>query len=165
MYSSKLLNLGQVIVGSLLGFLMYFYSTRVPQFMIFIDAVLEIMYGGIALSLDPNLKFVEQDSSMTYQLLSILFMIDLVSQDNLIATFVRGVGIEVFTCIMILRHFYKTQGLIYLKLSPVKFKDMVKVEHEEESEVCLCVVDLLLFNYHFFCNSFHFLKILKLKEL
>lgn len=54
-------SVGQVIAGSMLGILLHFYSTRVPQVLVFIEALIEIIFGITALSIN-SLKFQPNDS-------------------------------------------------------------------------------------------------------
>jgi len=108
-------SVGQVIAGSMLGILLHFYSTRVPQVLVFIEALIEIIFGITALSIN-SLKFQPNDSY------------------NLNASITWGIGIEVFTCMMLFRHFHKTHGLSYLKLSFTKLKALENLEQQEEKD-------------------------------
>jgi len=81
-----------------MGIFLHFYSTRLPQYFIFIDAVVETVMGFVSLKLDSNLQYTSNDPY------------------NLTAWLVWGIGFELFTCIMIWRHF-QTSKWIHLKLS------------------------------------------------
>jgi len=57
-------SVAQVTVGSLLGIALHVYSTRMPQFMVFIDAVVQTVMGAVLLQVDPNLIYNKGDMSM-----------------------------------------------------------------------------------------------------
>jgi len=91
-------SMGQVIVGVLMGIILYFYSTRVPQCMIFVDAALESIAAIIAVRLDDT-HYNPNDP------------------DNLNAWLFWGLGVEFFTCAMVFRHYKSYDTLPHLKMS------------------------------------------------
>lgn len=56
-------SVAQVTVGSLLGIALHVYSTRAPQFMVFVDAIVQIAVSGVLLQVDPNLVYNYPDTS------------------------------------------------------------------------------------------------------
>jgi len=108
-------SLGQVIVGASLGVLFHFYSTRVPQYMIFIDAVVESVAAVVLL---------QSDSSLVYNL----------SDDgNLNAKFVWGLAFEVFAFLMLWRRYQDNVPCLRLSLSSIN-SEMGSYDRIELSE-------------------------------
>lgn len=67
-------SIAQVTVGSLMGIFLHLYSTRMPQFMIFFDAIVQVIcivtcyllkmvLGAVLLQVDPNLVYNFDDMS------------------------------------------------------------------------------------------------------
>lgn len=92
-------SLGQVITGASLGVLLHFYSTRAPQFMVYLDALVTVLLGFIALFADGHLHFTENDGN------------------NIFAWFVNGCAYVLFVVVMHLWHFWKHEGLGNLRRS------------------------------------------------
>jgi len=91
-------SLGQVIVGVLMGIILYFYSTRSPQFMIFFDAVVESVAAIILIRLDGG-RYDRGDPN------------------NLNSWLMWGLAFETFTCAMMVRHYKSYDTMSHLKHS------------------------------------------------
>jgi len=61
-------TVAQVTVGSCMGIALHYYSTRAPQFMIFVDGIIQIIGGAILLQTDSSLVY-ELDSMSRYFIL------------------------------------------------------------------------------------------------
>eukprot|EP01132_Coremiostelium_polycephalum_P000838 gene838-1045_t len=78
-------TVGQVVTGTSIGFALHFYSTRVPQWVMFIDIVCQWILSAIALQLDKNLVYAPNDSN------------------NLWVWFIWGVSYQVLVIFLLLR--------------------------------------------------------------
>jgi membrane-associated phospholipid phosphatase len=92
-------SIAQVTVGSLLGILLHVYSTRMPQFMIFVDALIQFVLGCVLLLVDPNLVYGLNDTN------------------NLFAWFVWGLSFQVFVLLMLARFYFTRQNFTKLRYS------------------------------------------------
>ncbi|KAN0023016.1 hypothetical protein ACTFIU_009099 [Dictyostelium citrinum] len=54
-------TIGQVVTGTSIGFILHFYSTRVPQWFIAVDILMQWILSAIALQLDPALIYSPND--------------------------------------------------------------------------------------------------------
>lgn len=57
---------GQAIVGALLGVILHYYSTRLPQFVIFIDAIVESVAAFVLLMIDRTPSSRDDPSKQVY---------------------------------------------------------------------------------------------------
>jgi len=73
-------TVAQVTVGSLLGVLLHIWNTRMPQWTIYFDAVVQFVAGVILLNVDPALVFGLND------------------MNNLFSWFIWGVGFQFYVC-------------------------------------------------------------------
>jgi membrane-associated phospholipid phosphatase len=85
-------SIAQVTVGSLLGVVLHVWNTRMPQWTIFFDAIVQFTLGLILLNIDPALVFTYNDTN------------------NLFAWFIWGVGFQVFVCWCIAPIFFFKRG-------------------------------------------------------
>jgi len=81
-------SIGQVTSGIVIGFTSHFYSTRAPQFMIFVDSAVMAVVGLITVNVDPDLQYSDWD--------------DL----NIRSWFTQGLGLLLFNNLLLARHFY-----------------------------------------------------------
>uniref|UniRef100_A0A7S1PG15 Phosphatidic acid phosphatase type 2/haloperoxidase domain-containing protein n=1 Tax=Percolomonas cosmopolitus TaxID=63605 RepID=A0A7S1PG15_9EUKA len=82
-------SVAQVTVGVMMGFLLHIYQTRfAPQFMIFVDSILQLVLGLIALNVDVALKYNLNDTN------------------NLLSWFIWGLSFQLFVCLMTARHYF-----------------------------------------------------------
>ena len=105
-------SIGQVTVGAVLGIALHFYSTNVPQFMMFVDTAIMTVGGLIALLLDPMNRFAMDDTSMCVFCPAAVDGID-----NLFAWFFWGLSIQVFALLMIAKHYSAPHQRFLLKHS------------------------------------------------
>ncbi|EGC39978.1 hypothetical protein DICPUDRAFT_96398 [Dictyostelium purpureum] len=54
-------TIGQVVTGTSIGFILHFYSTRVPQWFLAVDILMQWILSAIALQLDPHLVYSPND--------------------------------------------------------------------------------------------------------
>ncbi|GAM19840.1 hypothetical protein SAMD00019534_030150, partial [Acytostelium subglobosum LB1] len=54
-------SVGQVVTGTTIGFFLHFYSTRVPQWVLFIDIIAQWILATVALQVDPALVYQQND--------------------------------------------------------------------------------------------------------
>ncbi|KAF2078565.1 hypothetical protein CYY_000188 [Polysphondylium violaceum] len=54
-------TVGQVITGTSIGFLLHFYSTRVPQWVLLVDIVAQWILCAVSLQVDPALGYAPND--------------------------------------------------------------------------------------------------------
>ncbi|KAJ5073709.1 hypothetical protein M0811_08546 [Anaeramoeba ignava] len=94
-------SLGQVISGASLGVALHFYSTRLPQYVTFIDNFLQLVFGAIFLRLDPSLRFGKYDDN------------------NLFGWLFDGYAFIIFESILLFRFYWKIDWKM-LKFSYVK---------------------------------------------
>eukprot|EP00696_Hemimastix_kukwesjijk_P003092 gnl/Hemi2/13774_TR4685_c0_g1_i1.p1 gnl/Hemi2/13774_TR4685_c0_g1~~gnl/Hemi2/13774_TR4685_c0_g1_i1.p1 ORF type:complete len:360 (-),score=104.69 gnl/Hemi2/13774_TR4685_c0_g1_i1:118-1197(-) len=87
-------TLGQVITGSVIGLTLHVYSTRVPQYMVFVDTVLSIilLIGGIGLDGEARERMWTAGGN------------------DLFSWGLWGMGIQLFTCMMLARHYYSFEA-------------------------------------------------------
>ncbi|KYQ91285.1 phosphoesterase [Tieghemostelium lacteum] len=78
-------SVGQVITGTTIGFILHFYSTRVPQWVLFIDIACQWILGAIALQLDKSLVYQNNDPN------------------NLWVWFVWGVSFQILVILLLIR--------------------------------------------------------------
>jgi membrane-associated phospholipid phosphatase len=71
-------TVAQVTVGSLMGIALHVWNTRMPQWTVYLDAIVQFVAGIILLNVDPALRYGYNDSN------------------NLFAWFMWGVGFQVF---------------------------------------------------------------------
>jgi len=81
-----------------MGIILYYYSTRAPQFMVFFDAIVESVLAIILIRLDGE-------------------RYDRADPNNLYSWFLWGLAFEAFTCAMILRHYKSYDTIPHLKRS------------------------------------------------
>jgi len=91
-------SIGQSVVGVLLGIILHFYSTRMPQFFIFVDAIFEIILAVVFVKLDSTVYAPADPANLKWLL-------------------IWGIAFEVFTCLMIFRHYKSYDTLPHLWLS------------------------------------------------
>jgi len=109
-------SLGQVIVGALVGVMLHIYSVRVPQYAIFIDAIVETIFAFFLLYFDPTLSYFPHDPN------------------NLNSWLIWGIAFELFTLLMIWRRYQDNVGLLKLSISVInqEMADYDRVEIIEE---------------------------------
>lgn len=84
-------TIAQTTVGITIAILLHIYQTRIaPQFMIFVDAILQLVLCIVAHALDPNLVYKSNDP------------------DNLTAWWMWGFSFQIFVCLLVAR-FYLTK--------------------------------------------------------
>ncbi|KAL0487714.1 8 TM domain-containing transmembrane protein [Acrasis kona] len=106
-------SVAQVTVGSCLGIALHLYSTRTPQFFVFIDAIVQFILGAVLLQVDPALKYNFDD------------------MNNLFSWFIWGVSFQVFVVLMLLR-FYAGN---WSKLKYSLFSGKLFVEGDERMQL------------------------------
>ena len=88
-------TVAQVTVGSCLGILLHYYSSRAPQFMIFVDGIIQIIAGAILLQVDPSLVY-EKDSMSKYFYLVMIYSFTYIFTDNLFSWYMWGVSFQIY---------------------------------------------------------------------
>lgn len=96
-----LASLGQAIAGATLGITLHFYSTRVPQYMVFIDTIFEIVASALLLYLDTDIRY------------------DYNSPFNLNAWLAWGCGFQLFACLLLWRQYQDNFSLMKLPLNVI----------------------------------------------
>lgn len=91
-------SIGQTVVGVLMGIILHFYSSRMPQLFVFVDAFIEIILGITFVKLDPTTYSKSDPANLKWLL-------------------IWGIAFEMFTCLMIFRHYKSYETLPHLKLS------------------------------------------------
>lgn len=110
-------SIGQVTVGASLGIILHIYSTRAPQFMIFVDAVVQLVLGAILLPLDPALVYKPHDTN------------------NLMSWFLWGVSFQVFVVMMIFWHFRRHSSLLRQSLVSLQSSRSYSLLHDEDERL------------------------------
>eukprot|EP01112_Ceratiomyxa_fruticulosa_P021575 TRINITY_DN763_c0_g1_i1.p1 TRINITY_DN763_c0_g1~~TRINITY_DN763_c0_g1_i1.p1 ORF type:complete len:368 (+),score=50.41 TRINITY_DN763_c0_g1_i1:86-1189(+) len=85
-------SVGQVMAGASIGVILHFYATRVPQYFLFLDAIIQWILGAVMLHIDKSLVYTPNDSN------------------NLWAWFLWGVSFQIFALLMLLKHFKQGNG-------------------------------------------------------
>lgn len=107
----------QVITGATLGFLLHIYSTRAPQWTIFVDTILSIGLGAISLDLDDGWRNNLTDPS-----------------NNLYSWYIWGVAFQLFVCLMIFYHFASRGSLHLFKFSLTELSSVEYTADEHMAE-------------------------------
>lgn len=81
-------TVAQVTVGSLLGVVLHIWNTRMPQWTIYLDAVVQLFLGLLLLNLDPALVHGPNDTN------------------NLFSWFIWGVGFQFYVCWCLVPKFF-----------------------------------------------------------
>jgi len=81
-------SIGQVVAGLAVGVFCHFYSTRAPQFMVFVDSVFMVIVGLIVVNVDPGLQYKKWDDM------------------NIRSWFTQGLGFILFVCVVLGRHYW-----------------------------------------------------------
>lgn len=84
-------SLGQVLTGLTVGVASHFYSTRAPQFMVFVDGAFMVLIGLITVNVDPDLRTYQDWDDM-----------------NIRAWFTQGLGFMLFCQMLLARHYWLT---------------------------------------------------------
>ncbi|KAL9643579.1 hypothetical protein ABK040_010192 [Willaertia magna] len=92
-------TVAQVTVGSCIGIFLHYYSTRLPQAMIYFDAFVQIIAGAVLLQTDPSLVY-ERDS-----------------MNNLFSWYVWGVSFQAYVLMEITYYYFRKQNFRKLKFS------------------------------------------------
>jgi hypothetical protein len=110
-------SLGQVMVGAMFGIVLHFYSTRVPQYFIFIEAVLQAIFTGVLLYARANEISYEPGDP-----------------ENLTSHFVWGLGIQLFTCLMLWRHYQNKAPQMQLSITKIIAEANLKSRQKKVNE-------------------------------
>eukprot|EP00823_Brevimastigomonas_motovehiculus_P002501 TRINITY_DN1527_c0_g1_i1.p1 TRINITY_DN1527_c0_g1~~TRINITY_DN1527_c0_g1_i1.p1 ORF type:complete len:373 (-),score=74.92 TRINITY_DN1527_c0_g1_i1:286-1404(-) len=82
-------SIGQVTTGCVIGFVLHYYSTRMPQYMLFIDTAITLVGGIIGTALDSNLDDYHAFDS-----------------NNIRQWFSQSVAFAVFDAVLVARYYY-----------------------------------------------------------
>eukprot|EP00013_Stygamoeba_regulata_P018929 CAMPEP_0177658200 /NCGR_PEP_ID=MMETSP0447-20121125/16668_1 /TAXON_ID=0 /ORGANISM="Stygamoeba regulata, Strain BSH-02190019" /LENGTH=307 /DNA_ID=CAMNT_0019162759 /DNA_START=399 /DNA_END=1322 /DNA_ORIENTATION=+ len=113
-------SIGQVTTGAAIGVLLHIYSTRTPQWTIYLDNVIQVVLGFVLLFSNPALVFADNDSN------------------NLFSWLFWGFGFIVFVTMMITWQFAHNGGFTamrnsfhYLKTHPQCISSQQKQDYEQ----------------------------------
>ncbi|KAG2381768.1 hypothetical protein C9374_006152 [Naegleria lovaniensis] len=141
-------TIAQVTVGSSLGILLHYYSSRAPQFMIFFDGIIQIIAGAILLQLDPSLIY-EKDS-----------------MNNLFSWYVWGVSFQIYVFMEIGRYYFNKKNIHKIRFSLQHLiatkqigeevaEHSIDVDHEKDTKYLNAQMDVTrLTDFGFTCISF-----------
>jgi len=90
-------SFGQSMVGSLMGIILHYYSTRTPQYLVFVDSCLQSLVALAILSSDHS-RYQQGN------------------QHNMFASLIWGIGFDLFICLLLWRH-HKISNYSHIKVS------------------------------------------------
>eukprot|EP01104_Vermistella_antarctica_P004829 TRINITY_DN15249_c0_g1_i1.p1 TRINITY_DN15249_c0_g1~~TRINITY_DN15249_c0_g1_i1.p1 ORF type:complete len:363 (-),score=48.63 TRINITY_DN15249_c0_g1_i1:46-1134(-) len=104
-------SIGQVMTGATIGVVLHFYSTRAPQFMVFVDGGVTVALGFFTLFYDKELVYTDGNPN------------------NIYGWFVNGCGYVAFVMMMLGWHYYSAgRGIMhsYKTLSNLTADDVLE---------------------------------------
>ncbi|KAJ5075255.1 hypothetical protein M0811_07608 [Anaeramoeba ignava] len=118
-------SLGQVIIGVFFGIILHFYSIKIPQYILIIENLIQIITGFILLKIDKSLIFEENDTN------------------NLFGWFFFGVSFIVFESLNLLQFYKKIFNFSYAKNNYIqmlqiiskKFHNQINKEMEDQTQI------------------------------